>query len=335
MAVQVVRFRDRGRVSWGVVRGDVIAPDGEDRGVVRGDAIAPIGGEFVTTGEFLGEGARLARALAGANGSAGTVRASEVELLCPITSNQQLVCQAINYRDHMIESGIDPDQQPYNVIFRKASSCLAPADTDIVRPASVRLLDYEVELGLVIGREIRGPVQVSPANLHEFVAALVVVDDVSARDVQLPQGQFYKGKSYRTFGPVGPYLVLVDAADLARLDDLRLRLWVNDEARQDGYAGGLVFKPAPTLTELSGLQDLDPGDVIATGTPGGCALRAPSAFVMFLASLMPPRARWTRFLEMGAKNPRFLKPGDRVRASIRTDDGAIDLGEQRNRVVAA
>jgi 2,4-didehydro-3-deoxy-L-rhamnonate hydrolase len=320
MPVQIVRFRQQDREFWGVV---------------RGDAIAPIPGEFATTGEFLRRGALRARELAAANGAAARVRASDVELLCPITSNQQLVCQAINYRDHMMESGIDPDEQPYNVIFRKASSCLAPAHTDIVRPASVRLLDYEVELGLVIGRDIRGPAAVTQENLHEFVAALVVVDDVSARDVQLPQGQFYKGKSYRTFGPIGPYLVLVDAADLARLDDLRLRLWVNDEARQDAYARGLVFKPAPTLTELSGLQDLETGDVIATGTPGGCAMRAPSRAVMFLANLMSPRVRWARFLEMGAKNPRFLKPGDRVRASIRTDDGAIDLGEQRNRVTTA
>lgn len=321
MPVKVIRYRHQGRELWGVLR-----PEG----------IVEVPGTYATTGDFLREAAGRAREIAARGGAPGAAVAErDVELLCPITRNQQLVCQAINYRDHMLESGIDPEQQPYNVIFRKASSCLAPADTDIVRPAAVRLLDYEVELGLVIGREIRGPIEVTPANLHEVVAALVVVDDVSARDVQLPQGQFYKGKSYRTFGPVGPYLVLVDAADLARLDDLHLRLSVNDEARQDGYARGLVFKPAPTLTELSQVQDLFPGDLIATGTPGGCALRSPGKLVMLVANLLPPKARWQRFIEMGVSNPRFLKPGDTVRVSIRTDDGALDLGEQRNRVVAA
>jgi len=319
MSVNVVHYRHQGQVSWGVAR--------EGR-------ITPLPGSYATTGEFLQHGAPAARALAGGPNH-GVVVEAEVEILCPITRNQQFVCQAVNYRDHMIDSGIDPDQQPYNIFFRKASSCLAPADTDVVRPPHVVMLDYEVELGLVIGREIAAPIEVTPATLHEVVAALVLVNDISARDVQVPQGQFYKGKSYRTFGPVGPYLTLVDAADLARLDELRLRLWVNDELRQNGSAAGLVFKPAPTLTELAGLQDLFPGDLLATGTPAGCALRAPGRAMMFLANLLPPKARWARFVEMGSRNPRYLKPGDRMRAAIRTDDGAIDLGEQRNRIVAA
>ena len=234
----------------------------------------------------------------------------------------------------MAESGIDPADQPFNVIFRKASSCLAPPDTDVIRPASVALLDYEVEIGLVIGREISGPLEVTATNLHETVAALVVTNDISARDIQLPQGQYYKGKSYRTFGPTGPHLTLVDAADLARFEDLHLRLWVNDELRQDGYARGMIFKPAPTLTELSALQDLSPGDLIATGTPGGCAGQAPAWPLVFLSSLLPARMRWAAFLRTARQNPRFLQPGDRIRTTIGTDDGALDLGTQENRIVA-
>lgn len=318
MSVNVVHYRRQGADSWGVAR--------EGR-------ITPIPGTYPTTGDFLQRGAGTARQLA-AGPNTGTVTEAEVEILSPITRNQQFVCQAVNYRDHMRDSGIDPDQQPYNIFFRKASSCIAPPDADIVRPAHVRMLDYEIELGLVIGREITAPLTVTAETLHEVVAALVLLNDVSARDVQVPQGQFYKGKSYRTFGPVGPYLTLVDRGDLARLDELHLRLWVGDEIRQDGYAGGLVFKPAPTLTELSGLQDLFPGDLIATGTPAGCALRAPGKALMLLSNLVPPKTRWSRFIEMGSRNPRYLKPGDRIRAGIRTDDGAIDLGEQRNRIVA-
>lgn len=319
MAVHAVRFRHEGRISWGVA---------------RGGRITPIPGDFPTTGDFVLAGAAEARAIAAVPPPAITLAEAEVEILSPVTDNQQFLCQAVNYRDHMIESGIDPAQQPHNVLFRKASSCLAPADTDIVRPAHVELLDYEVELGLVIGREVTGPVTVTRASLADYVAGLVIVNDVSARDVQLPQGQFYKGKSYRTFGPTGPWLVLVDAAELARLEELRLRLWVNDELRQDARAAGLVFKPAETLTELAGLQDLHPGDLLATGTPAGCAVRAPGKVMLFLANLLPPRVRWEKFIDLGRRNPRYLKPGDQVRASIRTDDGTLDLGEQRNRIIA-
>ncbi len=99
----------------------------------------------------------------------------------------------------------------------------------------------------MFARDIVGPEPeaVTLSNLHEFVAALVLVNDVSARDVQLPEMQFYKGKSYRTFGPTGPYLTLVDAGELARFDDLVLRLWVNDELRQSSPARDMVHKPVP------------------------------------------------------------------------------------------
>ncbi|MBF5066338.1 fumarylacetoacetate hydrolase family protein, partial [Salmonella enterica subsp. enterica serovar Istanbul] len=88
-------------------------------------------------------------------------------ILSPITRNQQFVCQGANYRQHMIESGVDPDVKTFNMIFTKASSCIVPADSDVVLPRRVRFLDYEIELGLVLRREIRGPVLVTNDNLHE------------------------------------------------------------------------------------------------------------------------------------------------------------------------
>jgi len=319
MAVKVARYRHAGAIRWGVV---------------RGDRIAPLDGVWGTTGDFLAGGGRAAACERAARDEPGALAVGEVEVLSPVTRNQQLLCQATNYRSHLRESGMDPDHVPHNVFFRKASSCIVPASSDVVRPAHVQLLDYEIELGLVLGREITGPVEVAPATLHEVLAALVIVNDVSARDVQLPQGQFYKGKSYRTFGPVGPWLALVDAADLARLDQLELRLWVNDELRQSSDLTDMVWKPAPTLTELSGLQDLFPGDLISTGTPGGCALQAPNAVVQLVGKLLPEAMKWSAFLRAQAGNPKFLKPGDRMRASIRTADAAIDLGTQENRIVA-
>jgi 2,4-diketo-3-deoxy-L-fuconate hydrolase len=317
MAVNVVHYRNAGTEAWGVAH----------RGL-----ITPIPGQFATTGDFLRDGAGTARALDAGPGS-GSLTEGEVELLSPITRNQQFLCQGINYRSHMRESGLDPERASFNMIFRKASSCIAPPHTDVVRPAHVTLLDYEVEIGLVIGTELSAPREITAESLAEVVAALVLVNDVSARDVQLPQMQFYKGKSYRTFGPVGPYLTLVDAADLARFSSLRLRLWVNNELRQDSLATDMVHLPAPTVTELSGLQDLSPGDLIATGTPGGCALQAPGKAAQVIGRLLPDHVKWANFIKMNAANPRFLRPGDRMRAAIRTDDGAIDLGVQENRIV--
>jgi len=319
MALNVVHYRHAGADAWGVL---------------RAGRITPVPGRFATTGDFLRHGAATARALHAVD-AAGALAASDVEVLCPITRNQQFVCQGINYRSHMRESGLDPDRAAFNMFFRKASSCLAPPHTDVVRPAHVRLLDYEVEIGLVVGAELTAARPIEPADLADVVAALVLVNDVSARDVQLPQSQFYKGKSHRTFGPVGPHLTLVDAADLARFAELRLRLWVNDAPRQDSLAADMLHLPAPTLRELSALQDLFPGDLIATGTPGGCAMQAPRKALQVLARLLPEHVKWANFVTMNADNARFLKPGDQIRASIRTDDGAIDLGEQQNRVVAA
>ena len=115
-----------------------------------------------------------------------------------------------------------------------------------MRPARVRFLDYEVELGLVIKRDVTSPEKVTDANLHEFVAGAVIVNDYSARDVQIPEMQFYKGKSFRTFGPVGPYLCLLDPEDFCRLRDLQLTLTVNGKVRQNDSVANLVYGPAET-----------------------------------------------------------------------------------------
>jgi 2-keto-4-pentenoate hydratase/2-oxohepta-3-ene-1,7-dioic acid hydratase in catechol pathway len=197
----------------------------------------------------------------------------------------------------------------------------------------VRLLDYEVEIGLVMKRTVTGPEQVTPDNLADYVGALVLHNDVSARDVQLPQQQFYKGKSYRTFGPTGPWLTLVDAEDLAALEYIELRLEVNGQTRQSAMAADLSYKPAETLTELAALQDLAPGDLVVTGTPGGTAVKAPPPLKMFSARLLPDARRWAMFIEGALKDPDYLKDGDQMVAWARTTDGRIDLGAQHNTIV--
>lgn len=314
MAVNVVRYEFRGRIQWGVIR--------EGR-------ITPIPGDFPTTNAFItGNSVSDLIRLRG-----DEVNVSEATILSPVTPNQQFLCQGANYRQHMIESGMDPDAKAFNMFFTKASSCIVPADSPLIKPRHVRFLDYEVELGLVIKRDITAKVAVTDANLHEFVAGLVIVNDYSARDVQIPQMQFYKGKSYRTFGPVGPYLCLLEPGDFPKMKALQLRLSVNGAVRQNDSTANLVFGPAETLTEFSGLQDLFAGDLIATGTPAGCALTVPSPLRQRLAALLPEATKWKVFLKMQSKRSQYLKVGDVVEARIASASDGIDLGVQRNVVV--
>ncbi len=115
-----------------------------------------------------------------------------------------------------------------------------------------------------------------------------------------------------------------------------MRLAVNGQPRQDSYCGDMIYKPHQTLTELSALHDLDAGDLIATGTPAGCAARAPGKLALWaMKHLLSDATKWRLFIQKGLGNPAYLRPGDVITAAIRSDDGKLDLGEQRNKVVAA
>ncbi|GGV22262.1 fumarylacetoacetate (FAA) hydrolase [Streptomyces filipinensis] len=257
----------------------------------------------------------------------------ERELLSPVSTPCRVVAQMVNYRSHAVDSGLDPDRVP-PAFFRKASGSVSGPRQDIVRPPHVRFLDYEVELGLVMGTDLPVGTEVTDATLATYVAALVVADDVSARDLQLPKTQFYESKSYPTFTPLGPRLVLVDSDDLARLPDLRLTLKVNGATRQDRTTTDMIVQPARALSLLARFQTLEPGDVLLTGTPGGTALKSPGRLLATLAALLPPHKRWQKFFARQQANPDYLKDGDVVTARIATDDGALDLGEQRTVVRA-
>lgn len=311
MSLTIIRYADNGLSRWGVQFGQLIAPLNVD---------AP------STGELL---SNHWSSLWAAEPSQASVRLDRVQLLPPVTTNQQFICQGINYRSHIAESGLRVEDFPFNTIFTKAPSCITAADAPVVRPAHVQLLDYEIELGLVLRRPLPAGTQVSPGELSDWVAGVTIVNDLSARDIQLPQGQFYKGKSYRGFGPVGPGLVLLTPQEWARWPELHMRLAVNGQTRQDAYCAEMIHAPAATLTELASMHELHPGDLVATGTPAGCAARAPNRFAMFVAKhLLSDAGKWRMFVRKGRANPAYLRPGDRISASIRTDDGAIDLGEQ-------
>jgi len=298
-------------------------------GIVRGDTVLPLPGEYPTTAQVLHEGAAAARGLLAESGEPGIALAG-VTPLNPVPG-ARVNCQGANYPAHIHEAGFDPSA-PYNLLFTKSTGSLSGPCDDIITPPQVQLLDYEIELGIVIGTAITGPTTVTEANLAHFVGAFVVANDVSARDIQLPQGQYYKGKSYRTFCPVGPYLCIPDPDEVGRWGDLRLTLSVNGEIRQDAMAAEMVFSPAETLTEFSHLEDLQVGDLLLTGTPGGVAVHPPNAVVQRFAGLLPEARKWDLFIKSQRRNTAYLKPGDVVTASIRTRDGALDLGTQRNTV---
>ena len=267
-----------------------------------------------------------------AAGSAGTggVPLDRLVLRSPVTTPCRVVAQAVNYRVHAQESGFG--DSPPAVFFRKSSSSVSGPTDDVVRPRHVRLLDYEVEIGLVMGRRLRIGTTVTDADLPGYVAGLVMCNDVSARDVQLEKGQYYESKSYPTFTPTGPRLVLLDPEDFHRLSGLRLRLWVNGKLRQDATAADMITRPAAALTLLARFQPLDPGDLVLTGTPGGTALQAPPAVIERVGELLPTPLKWRVFFSRQERNPAYLTAGDQITASIATGDGALDLGTQRTAI---
>jgi 2-keto-4-pentenoate hydratase/2-oxohepta-3-ene-1,7-dioic acid hydratase in catechol pathway len=277
-----------------------------------------------TTADLLTKG--LAAVRAAASATSGGEPADGLPLLSPVTTPCRVVAQAVNYRSHADDTGVGEDPPP--VFFRKSSASVSGPTGDVVRPAHVRLLDYEVEVGLVMGHPLPVGATVTDADLPGYVAGLVMCNDLSARDVQLEKGQFYESKSYPTFTPTGPRLVLLDAEDFPRLSGLRLRLWVNGELRQDGTVADMVTLPAAALTLLARFQPLDPGDLVLTGTPGGTALQAPSAVVEKVGDLLPAPLKWRVFFSRQERNPAYLKAGDMITASIATEDGTLDLGTQ-------
>src|SRR5215207_2309820 len=286
---------------------------------------ATIATTAATTGELLAD----RTAIDAAAHSSDTVPVDTLELISPVTRPCRVVAQMTNFASHVKDAGMDPQTIPLT-FFRKAPASISGPFDDIVKPQHVKFLDYEVEIGLVIGREIPVSTEITESNLSDYIAGLVVTNDVSARDIQLPQTQFYEAKSYPTFTPVGPALVLVDADELKRFGDLRLQLRVNGEVRQDMVVDGdMIYRPLQALQSLTRFQHLDAGDLVMTGTPAGTALSAPAKPIEIIGNLLPPAVKWKAFFKRQAGNTKYLRDGDVVESVIATDDGAVDLGSQR------
>ena len=211
-----------------------------------------------------------------ANGDGGVAMA-DVKLHAPVPSPRKFICIGLNYRDHAIESGMEIPEIP--TVFTKYENAVCGHGDPIILPAVSKRVDYEAELAFVIGKQAKN---VKAADWDDYVFGYTCVHDVSARDYQLATSQWTIGKTFDTFGPMGPSLVSKDEID----DVNSLRIWfdLNGEVLQDSNTNQLVFD-VPTLVQyLSEVMTLEPGDIVSTGTPPGVG--------------------------MARKPPIFLKPGD-------------------------
>lgn len=316
MVTNLVRFGLGGAAQWGVV---------------SGSGVSPLAGDYPTTAALIerGQGDWLA-----VRTKAASLSLDKVRVLSPVTTPCRIYCQGANYRQHMIESGMDPDAKLFNMFFTKSDASVASARDRVTRPKHVALLDYEIELALVFRRPISSAVMVERSSLKDYVFGIAIANDLSARDVQLPQTQFFKGKSYRGFCPLGPWLTVLEDDEFDHLDNLELELAVNGTVRQRDSTRNLVFKPAETISELSTFANIVAGDVLLTGTPSGCALRVPKPAIRRIVQLLPERRFWKLFLRSQSRRPQYLQQGDRISARIYSADGRLDLGEQQTEVVA-
>jgi 2-keto-4-pentenoate hydratase/2-oxohepta-3-ene-1,7-dioic acid hydratase in catechol pathway len=191
----------------------------------------------------------------------------------PIERPQKIICIGLNYRDHAEEQGVDAPEKP--ILFAKWPNTLIGPGDSIVLPAISERVDYEAELGVVIGSRAR---DVSVENALEAVGGYVCVNDVSARDLQFSDGQWTRGKSPDTFCPVGPQVV--PAAEIPDPQALAIRAVLNGQVMQDSSTANMIFGVAEIVSFISQVITLEPGDLIATGTPAGVGVfRDPPVFL--------------------------------------------------------
>ncbi len=210
-------------------------------------------------------GAALDAARIAADSGASRLALTDVKLEAPVPRPGKFIGIGLNYKDHIEESRAKTPEHP--MMFNKQSTCVTGPGDPIHLPRASHVLDYEGEFGIVIGRRCR---HVPKDRANEVIAGYTIVNDVSVRDWQLRVQTMTIGKSFDTHGPMGPWLVTSD--EISDPHSLRLQTWVNDEKRQDSNAKELLFNSFDLVEHLSTAFTLEPGDVIATGTPSGVGI---------------------------------------------------------------
>ena len=264
--MRIARYRYDGRVSWGFVAGAAVAA-APDEAPGLPDVLT------LSTSDL--------EALAAA--ATDQIDLVDVELLAPTADPPQFIGVGLNYRDHAEESGMPVPEAP--ITFGILNSAITDPGAPIVLPPFTDEVDWEVELAIVIGR---GGRDIPLDEAMSSVAGYTIVNDLSARDIQMSEGQWSRAKSFDSFKPMGPWITTVD--ELGRAGSIGLKLWVNDVVKQDGSTVELVFDVPALVSRLSASTTLLPGAVISTGTPPGIG------FAM--------------------KPPEFLQPGDTVTLEI-------------------
>jgi acylpyruvate hydrolase len=232
--------------------------------VLREDGAVPAG-EYADVGALLRDGAAGTEAARSALAAGDGARAyAETDLRRPVLAPGAIVCVGLNYRTHILEMGRDLPTDP--TLFAKLPRALTDPFADVELPAHSQKVDYEAELAVVIGAAGR---DVPAERAWEHVAGLTVLNDVTVRDFQRRTLQWFAGKTWQSSTPMGPWIVTPDELGPDELDACELRLTVNGEERQRSPLGDLVFDVPALVADLSRIVELEPGDVIATGTPGG------------------------------------------------------------------
>ena len=229
--------------------------------------------EISTLFELNGEWLRLALAAGSKNESSQTYSRSTVRLAAPVPRPGKIICIGLNYRNHAVESGMEIPNRP--IIFSKFGTAATGPGAPVMLPRESEQVDYEAELAVVIGRRGRN-IPISDAMEHVF--GYMNFNDVSARDLQFADGQWQRGKSCDTFAPMGPFVVTRD--EVPEPEQLRIRFRLNGETLQDSTTAELIFGVAELIEFISRSITLEPGDVIATGTPPGVGFaRKPPIFL--------------------------------------------------------
>ena len=317
MGICVIRFKESEEVvRWGIVENNLVMPLSTHYASHRDlmDAFS----DNPTSLQFSTEVA---------------VPLETLQLLSPVTSDVQIFCQGLNYASHQEEGGVKTGKGQ-NLIFTKPPSSICGPRDDIIRPANCQLLDYEVELALVLKRDVPADTEITNENLLDYVGGFTLANDVSARDLCFgaPMLQWFKGKGHRTFCPTGPILYLMDSEEVDLLSNLRLTLSLNGESRQDATTDQLIFKPDETLTELAGFTNLMKGDMLLTGTPGGVILNAsPKVGLAIVMNFTNDKKRREKLIK-SQKGVRYLQPGDQLKLSLETKDGSRHFGSQTNTI---
>lgn len=249
--MQFVRYTTGGASEWGVR---------------RDDAIVSLAGlrEDVTYQQLTNPG--FLRVVEEATDAAAehAVPADEARLLAPVPRPGKIICVGLNYHDHAEEQDEDIPERP--LLFGKAGTSITNPGDPIVHPDDLEEVDYEVELGVVIGRTAKN---VDSSNARDYVAGYTAINDVSGRDAQFEDEQWFRGKSYDTFSPIGPTLV---PEDHLNPHDLDVACRVNGETKQSSNTEEFIFDVDELVEYISGVMTLRPGDVISTGTPGGVGI---------------------------------------------------------------